>query len=135
MRYFTEQLDGLIDGVKVGGEEVGIVVASVALGDRDDPFQTHSCVDALLGEELQLSTFPPSAKELHAALNQSTYRHGCSLVKLHEDNVPNLQTSGSSMLTSSGTSLSPIRSKWISEHGPQGPISQKLSFMPNGRTR
>ena len=47
------------------------------------------------------------------------------------------RTLGSSMLTISGTSLPPMRSKWISVHGPHGPyspISQKLSFIPNGRT-
>ena len=45
---------------------------------------------------------------------------------------------GSSALTSSGTTLPPILSKWISEQGPHGPvspISQKLSFIPNGSTR
>lgn len=35
----------------------------------------------------------------------------------------NSSTSGSSTFTSSGTSLSPIRSKWISVQGPQGPVS------------
>ena len=47
-------------------------------------------------------------------------------------------TSGSSMLTNSDASRLPIRSKWISEQGPHGPVSpicQKLSFIPNGNTR
>lgn len=44
-------------------------------------------------------------------------------------------TIGSSALTKDEASRSPIRSKCISEHGPQGPtspISQKLSFIPKG---
>ena len=48
------------------------------------------------------------------------------------------RTSGLSMFTKAEASRSPIRSKWISvqgPHGPTSPISQKLSFIPNGKTR
>lgn len=48
------------------------------------------------------------------------------------------RTLGSSIFTRWAASLPPIRSKWISLQGPQGPvspISQKLSFMLPGRMR
>ena len=41
------------------------------------------------------------------------------------------------MFTSEAASRPPILSKWISlqgPHGPVSPISQKLSFIPNGNT-
>lgn len=44
-------------------------------------------------------------------------------------------TLGSSLLTMSAASRLPMRSKWISEHGPHGPvspISQKLSVLSPG---
>ena len=47
------------------------------------------------------------------------------------------RTVGSSMFTSEAASRPPILSKWISlqgPHGPVSPISQKLSFIPNGST-
>ena len=47
------------------------------------------------------------------------------------------RTVGSSMFTSEAASRPPILSKWISlqgPHGPVSPISQKLSFIPNGNT-
>ena len=46
-------------------------------------------------------------------------------------------TSGVPALTSSGPQPFCVRSKWISEHGPHGPvspISQKLSFSSKRRT-
>ena len=46
-------------------------------------------------------------------------------------------TLGSSALTRLAAFLPPRRSKWISEQGPQGPvspISQKLSFLSKGST-
>lgn len=48
------------------------------------------------------------------------------------------RTFGSSMLTKCAASRPPMRSKWISLHGPHGPvspISQKLSFILPGRIR
>ena len=47
------------------------------------------------------------------------------------------RTVGSSIFTSEAASRPPILSKWISlqgPHGPVSPISQKLSFIPNGST-
>ncbi len=47
-------------------------------------------------------------------------------------------TRGSPALTSDPPDRSGVRSMWISEQGPQGPvspISQKLSFRPNRSTR
>lgn len=47
-------------------------------------------------------------------------------------------TSGSPVFTSFAASRPPMRSKWISEHGPHGPvspISQKLSLNDPGSTR
>ena len=47
-------------------------------------------------------------------------------------------TVGSSALTSADASRPPMRSKWISLQGPQGPvspISQKLAFLSKGRMR
>ncbi len=63
---------------------------------------------------------------------EETYKLNCMKTRFQISS-----TSGSSMLTRWLASRPPMRSKWISEHGPQGPTSpicQKLSFIPKGIT-
>ena len=44
----------LLNGFKVGNEEVSVIVGHLVLQDRDQALQTHTRVNALLGQRLQL---------------------------------------------------------------------------------
>lgn len=44
----------LLDGFKVGDEEIGVIVGHLVLQHRHQTLQTHPCVDALLRQRLQL---------------------------------------------------------------------------------
>ena len=60
-----------LDSVEDGKKDVGVVVGTLVLNNRDQSFEAHAAIDVFLGQRLQ---------------------RGISFtIERHEDQVPNLQ--------------------------------------------
>ena len=46
----------LVNGIEVRDEHIRVIVATLPLNDRDNPLQSHSGVNVLLREHLELTT-------------------------------------------------------------------------------
>ena len=55
-RLQYELTANLVNGIKVRGEHVSVIVAHLSLNDRDNPLQSHSSIHILFREGLQLTT-------------------------------------------------------------------------------
>ena len=130
-------------------ENVRVVVGSLVLDHRHQTLESHAGVNVLLRQRRQGSIRFTAKFFWKKCIRFKTEEIKNMLFKMrfneksHRLNWMNTRfqissTSGSSRLTSAEASRFPIRSKWISEHGPHGPvspISQKFSFIGKGKTR
>lgn len=88
----------LLNGLEVRDEQVGVIVGHLVLENRDQAFQTHPCVDALLRQRLQLRLrlSAESSNLSNMVLSLKLCWHPvCQIpVELDEDQVPDLQHVG-----------------------------------------